>query len=601
MGATFAQNPNLQQARALAEAQRKIDSIMKDPKLRQLMNKTNQGGSSSALAANPMALLSTANKPDTAFLPGVKIPPKNEKGLASIPAQPLSKTQLVAFIKNIKTKIFAAMPGIIGRQPLNMSGYDAETLDKGSVLAWCSGNSDLALELALDAANLNPNDDNILDNLSGILTMCGLPYEAVPILDFIRQNDPGNGTINNNLGQAYFLMGDAQKAAVYLQAAIGDYADHPQANFALACLAYSNGDKSKAASYCEHSLRGAFMVNSWTMLKVCKPNARLMDLVRHRYKQQDYFSPHKYPLLPQCREVKEVRSMVLQYREYNNMLIHMKERYEHLVKADADWVKNNMATEVMARVQQHKNPFRPYSILAQAVIGDIGEDLADRLKRLNAYDSNYFRQMADLQKDHDTQIAQVVQRFEGREEAAGEGNPDMELESDECKAANAVHNKFLPLMADLTEEWQRQWVQQTKDFYNDYAYWCYLASPDDHSYRQMFYSVAVQGWIALIMKLNTTKFLSCHLPVTYSKKEADSLEVGEGKCPFNAKITAGLKEPDKDKPEKFASFDINCEEFKVDFDLPEGANLSVKQRASGSTTVAFDAGLDASKTVRTGL
>lgn len=598
--AAVAQNPPVDPNKVLAEAQRKMDSIMRDPKFKQWTNKGGQPGATpntpalpanmAQLAANPMALLAAGRKPDTAFLSNLQMPPRNDKGLASIPAQPMSRPQLVSFIKNMKTKIFAAMPGIIGRGPLTMTGYDDQALDKGGVLAWCSGNSDLALELALDAANANPDDDNILDNLSAILTMCGLPYEAVPILDYLKQHDPGNSTINNNLGQAYYLMGDAQKAAVYLQAAIGDFADHPQANFALACLAYINGDKSKAAGYCENSIRGAFMVNTWTMLKACKPDARLMDLIRHRYKQQDYFSPHKYPLLPQAHQVAEVRPLFEQYGQYKNMLLHMKQGFQLIVKTETEYVRKNMASELMAKVQQRKNPLRPYSILAQTVIGDLAEDLSDRLKRLDVYDSNYFHKMADLKKKHDDQIAQVAKSFDKRADEAGEGNPDMELESDECKALNAVHNTYLPQMAQLTEDWQRQWVGQTKNFYNDYAYWCYLASPDDHAYRQMFYTNVI-AWIDLILKLNRTQFLSCHIPVTYSKKEADSLEIAEGKCPLTAKIDVGLKEAGKEKPENFASFDINCEEYKVDFDLPDGAKLSVKQKASGATTVAFDAGL----------
>jgi len=591
--AAFSQKPAPDPNKVMAEAQRKMDSIMHDPKLKQYTNKGGQSRgtpNAAGVASNPMAMLAVAKKPDTAFLSGLQMPPRNEKGLASIPAQPMSRTQLVGFIKNMRTKIFAAMPGVIGRGPLTMTGYDDQTLDKGGVVAWCSGNSDLALELALDAANLNPDDDNILDNLSSILTMCGLPYEAVPILDYIRQRDPGNSTINNNLGQAYYLLGDVGNATSYLQAAIGDYADHPQANFALACLAYIHGDKSRAIDYCEHSIRGAFTVNSWTMLKACKPNARLMDLVRHRYKQKDYFSPGKYPLLPQAKKVADVRPLFIQYAEYKNMLIHTKQRFQQMVKTEAAYVRKNTASELMAKIQQRKNPLRPYSVLAQTVIGDLAEDLGDRMKKLDDYDSTYFHKMVELKKQHDDQAAQVEKRFQKRGDAAGEGNPDMELESDECKALNAVHNVFLPQMAELTEEWQRRWISETKNFYNDYAYWCYLASTDDHAYRQMFYTNVI-AWIDLILKLNTTQFLTCHIPVTYSNKEADSLEIAEGKCPLSAKIDVGLKEEGKEKPENFASFDINCEEYKVAFDLPDGAKLSVKQKASGATTVAFDAGL----------
>jgi tetratricopeptide (TPR) repeat protein len=608
----FAQKPSADPNKVLAEAQRKMDSIMHDPKFKQWTNKNGQAGAASGtpgtpgsvgtpglpaniahLSANPSALLANAGagKPDTAFLSGIKMPTRNEKGLASIPAQPMNRTQVVTFIRKMKSTIFAAMPGVIGRGPLTMTGYSDEGLDKGGVLAWCSGNTDLALELALDAADANPDNDNILDNLSAILTMCGLPYEAVPILDYLRQHDPGNTTINNNLGQAYYALGDAQKAVMYLKAAVGGFADHPQANFALACMAYMQGNKNSAIDYCEHSIRGAFSVNSWTMLKACKPDARLMDLIRHRYKQKDYFSPGKYPLLPQARKVADVRPLFVQYTEYKNMLIATKKRFQLIVKTEGDYVRKNLAADMMAKMQQRKNPLRPYSVLAQTVIGDITENLGDRMKKLDDFDSNYFHKMAELKKQHDDQCAQVEKKFAKRGDAAGEGNPDTELETDECKALNAVHNIFLPQMAELTEEWQRRWINETKNYYADNAYWCYLASTDDHSYRQMFYTNAMD-WIDRILTLNRTQFLTCHIPATYSNKESDSLEIAEGKCPLTAKIDVSLQEEGK-KPENFASFDITCEEYKVAFSLPEGAKLSVKQKAAGGTTVAFDMGLSA--------
>ncbi|MDP4149620.1 MAG: tetratricopeptide repeat protein [Bacteroidota bacterium] len=599
-----------EQSRVLAEAQRKIDSIMKDPKLRQYMNKSNppngKGGTPSvptlpsdvaAMAANPMAFLAGPKKPDTAFLSGIKIPPRDNKAIGSIPATPTTRSQMASHLANLKKNILAAMTST-GLQVISMSGTDDETIDNASVIAWVSNHPEQALQLALQAANLNPDNDNALNNLSTFLTICGLPTEAVPILDFIRQEDPSNSTINNNLGQAWLQLGDAQKATGYLQQALADNPDHPHANYALAYIALAQGDKNRAATYCENAIHGAYVADAWRMLKSIKPDARLMELIKKRYKQTDYFSPHKYPLLPQCREVKDVKELTIKYAEYKNMLMDSRQKYDRMMQVESKYVEKNLANEVMAQVHNGQNPLRPFSALAMAVIGDLGEDLSDRLKKLNDVDSNYFRKMRELTQDHDEQIKIVAKSFDKRADAAGEGNPDMELESDECKAINAVHNKYLPQFAELTEEWQRQWIQQTKDYFNDYAYWCYFASMDDHSYHKAFYSL-IEQYIAQIMKLNRTTLLSCHLPVTYDKNEADSLEIAEGKCPLSSKIDVGLSEVDektgKPKFDKFASFDIDCEQFKVDFELPEGASLSYRHSAAGSNTIAIGAGMDAGK------
>ncbi|HTR29378.1 MAG TPA: hypothetical protein VMH27_08905 [Puia sp.] len=597
-----------QQARVLAEAQRKIDSIMKDPKLKAMM-KANQAGTTQStpglppnmaqLASNPAALMSLGNKPDTAFLSGLKIPPRNEKGLASIPAQPMTRPQAVAFLGNMKKKIFTAMQSM-GELADTMSGFDAESIDKAAVLAWLTGNKDRALELALTAANHDPDNCTAVNNLGGILTMCGLPYEAVPILDYVREADPGNSTINDNLGQAYILLGDAQKATYYLLQCLGPSPYHPNANFALACLAYTSGNKSKAATYCENALRGGYIGNAWTMLKSIKPDARIMQLIQQRYKQHDYFSPHKTPLLPQVKNVKDVRPLIVEYREYANMIEAMKQANNRAMKVEETYIKNNLANDMMTKIHNGKAPLRPFGSFALTVIGDLGEDLSDRIQHKLAHvDSEYNDRIKDLMKQHDDELQQKMKPFVARGDKAGEGNADMNLESDMCKAANAVHNKYLPQLAEVTEEWQKQWIQQTKDYYNDYAYWSYLASVDDHSYRRMFLSMKDQ-WLSMMLKLNRTSFLSCASPVTYSKKESDSLEVVEGKCPLSAKIKVGLeKDPSEqkgpdDKVENFADFDITCEEYKVKFELPGEAGLTIKQTAAGSTTVTLGAGLDKS-------
>lgn len=581
----------------LAEAQRKIDSVMKnDPNIKKYANKNNSQNQTANIPAIPVnvdAINPYAKKPDTSFLSKIKMPDRNAKALASIPAKPLTKKELTAFIGDMKNKIMAAM-GAAGIKALPASTVAADALSNASIFCWYGGDADMAIEVALDAAVKDPDDMNVLNNLSGILNLCGFPYKSVPILEYINEQAPGNSTVDNNLGQAYIEMGDMQKAESYLKKAVAESQYHPEANYTLACIEYKNGNKSAAQSYCENCLRGAYIGGAWTMLKAINPKAKLMELVRQRYKQPDFFNPHKYPLPEQCKRADQVKALTVKYREYQNMLLFVKDKYERLYKAEADYIKKNLAAQVMKTIGEKRSPFRPFGEFAVVVIGDIEETYGETLTRLRKYDTTYFQRMKSLKDQCNRELQEVDESFKERSEKAGEGNPDIKLEEDICNAENNVANKYLPQFASLTEDRQRQWINQTKDYYSDYAFWCYVASLDDHQYHQFFYSL-VKQYLNMLSELAHTELVSCKQEYTYTKDKSEELEFEEGKCPFKAKIDVKTENEETGKTEKPAKFEIDCEEFSGELEMENGISFHFKTTASGRTTLAFSGALDKKK------
>ncbi|MDP4264187.1 MAG: tetratricopeptide repeat protein [Bacteroidota bacterium] len=587
----FSQNdPNS----VLAAAQRKLDSVMKnDPNIKKYANKNNSANAAATMPNVPASIPAInpyAKKPDTAFLSKIKIPDRNAKALASIPVKPMTKKELTGFIGDMKHKIMTAMAGTTGTSPLSVSTFDADGLGNASVLCWYAGNADRALEAALDAAEKDPDNMNVLNNLSGILNLCGFPYKAVPVLDYISQQDPDNSTVNNNLGQAYIEMGDAQKAELYLKKAVAQSQYHPEANYTLACIEYRNGNKGAAQGYCENCLRGAYIGNAWVMLRAINPKAKLMDYVRQRYKQPDFFNPNAYPLPEQCKSADKAKALTVEYAQYKNMLLFVKDKYEHLYKAEADYIKKNLAAQVMKAVNEKKSPFRPFGEFAITVLGDIDETYGETILRLKKYDSVYSGRMRTLKDNYTRELKQVDESFKDRSDKVGEGNPDPTLEEEICKAENGVANKYLPEFASLTEDRQRQWLTLTKDYFNDYAYWCYVASLDDHQYHQLFYQLAID-YLNMLYNLANTELLSCKQNYTYTKDKSPEFEFEEGKCPFKANIDVQVKN-EEGKTEKPAKFEIDCEEFSGELEMEDGVSFHFKTTPSGRTTLAFSGGLD---------
>ncbi len=564
------------------EMQQKVNAIKSDPKYKQYFDKNNAGNATSMMntSSNPFSV----QKPDTAFLSKIKIPDRNNKALQSLPAKTYTKTELIAFIRDIKNKIATAMGG----NSFTVKETDVNVLSNDAVLGWYAGAQDRALVLALDAAEKNPDNDNALNNLSGILTMCGFPYKAVPVLEYVNNQEPDNSTVTNNLGQAYLMMGDAQKAKEYLTKAIGSLQNHPQANFTMACIEYANGNKSRAQSYCESSLRGAYINDAWIMLKAIHPNAKLMDLIRHRYKQPDFFNPHKYQLPEQCKTTDQLKQKKTEIGMFRNMLSAVKDNYANKMKAEKDFVKKNLANDVMKKVQNKNSPFRPFGAFALAVLGDIYEDYSDKIEKLNRYDSTYKQRLDALNKNYEDEKKQVIASFEDRADKAGEGNADTQLEADRCKAQNELANKYLPQFAQLNEERQREWIEQTKNYFNDKSFWCYIASLDDHSYRDVFYQLVIE-YITMLEKICTTRLIGCSKVYDTNDKDK-AFEFEEGKCPFESKINVETKNEEGEK-ETPAKFEIDCEKFATELDLGEGVSLNGKITPGGNTTLAFTGGL----------
>lgn len=73
--------------------------------------------------------------------------------------------------------------------------------------AFLMGHRPAAAGLAMKAVLADPASLVYQNNLAAILTQTGYPEKAIPYLNTLRQVKPGNSTLNNNLGYAWFYLG----------------------------------------------------------------------------------------------------------------------------------------------------------------------------------------------------------------------------------------------------------------------------------------------------------------------------------------------------------------------------------------------------------
>src|SRR5215467_3995751 len=182
------------------DVMQKVDALKNDPKYKEYFDKS--GTSNSQISNMPQANMPInmfgSPKPDTAYLNKIKVPAKNSGALESLPAKTMTRTELTNYITGMKNKLIASIQTENVYTPIDESAYDASSLSNAAVMTWYMNPpvGDEALVLALSAAGKDPNNMNALNTLGGILTLCGVPEKAIPILDYIRQQEPDNSTVN---------------------------------------------------------------------------------------------------------------------------------------------------------------------------------------------------------------------------------------------------------------------------------------------------------------------------------------------------------------------------------------------------------------------
>jgi tetratricopeptide (TPR) repeat protein len=158
------------------------------------------------------------------------VPAKDNVRISSIAKLPLTATSIPAFIAESHNFInqrlnpsAREMADKIFTELKTKYGSTAETGNNAAAL-WIQGKTQIALALMAKTCVANPSNYDNLSNYAAMLSMCGAEQLAIPLLNYLNARFPKNSTILNNLGQAWFGLGDIAKADKYLDTVIRIYA-----------------------------------------------------------------------------------------------------------------------------------------------------------------------------------------------------------------------------------------------------------------------------------------------------------------------------------------------------------------------------------------
>ena len=189
------------------------------------------------------------------------VPQKDMTRINMLPKKILAEAELLLFIKNVQSGVEKAIPLAEKAEALKIYNETKTQYKATAVVAnaasgcWMLGHWEKALFIMGKACMDDMSDADNLNNYAAFLIMTGGEQAALPILEYLNEKYPENSTILNNIGQAWFGLGEIEKAKKYLDDTKILYPRHSMANNTLANIYEAEGDNAKAISLLKESLR----------------------------------------------------------------------------------------------------------------------------------------------------------------------------------------------------------------------------------------------------------------------------------------------------------------------------------------------------------
>jgi tetratricopeptide (TPR) repeat protein len=406
------------------------------------------------------------------------VPKKNAARIAAIPPAPAAAA-LPAFISKIHTAVVAKLTvaertdaetvyGSIKQKP----GISTANI---AISFWIQGRPLLAIYLMGKACQDEPNNIDNINNYAAMLTMAGAEQAAIPVLQNLNKRFPNNSTVLNNLGQAWFGLGDIDKASRYLDSAVRIYAYHSQANYTKHLIEESKGNTQAAAAALMKSVKKSYSPDKESKLRKLGKRLSGKDIDFPFKMPQDPLGLEKFnwPAYPMS-----VAASAIQEKAWRDFITECESELDELNSKAAQLEKNAIdATQkrmaALMKAAQSGKPFQAmpfYAPIAALKLNYLIEDKDNGLqfrmtKSAQAVGEAVLRD-DDLQDKRSAEEETVSKKYDP---LIGEGrsNPLEQY----CEAINEVRNKYLQSSNLQLQQTQEAYLNDQRKMINDQVYY----------------------------------------------------------------------------------------------------------------------------------
>lgn len=228
------------------------------------------------------------------------VPSKNTTLIAAIPKITLTAATIPSYLKELNVyieKSIAADARFIAENAWTYFKNNKLTpamMGNEAIGFWSMGKPDIAVYMIGKASAEDAADADMLSNFSAMLSMSGAPHKAIPLLEYLNKQYPDNTTILNNLGQAWFYLGEMDKADAQLEKVVKAFAYHPQANYTQCLIAQSKGNTSKAIEKMKNSLAYSYSSDKINMLRKLGYKVKGSDMRKPFHPDPDPLGLHNF-------------------------------------------------------------------------------------------------------------------------------------------------------------------------------------------------------------------------------------------------------------------------------------------------------------------
>ena len=516
----------------------------------------------------------------------VRLPPKKSRLIAMIPKKSLKEAE----IKNMATTLYNQLKkncgkAIVANAEKIVHTRPADELSQLAVLLWYNNSPEAATLLAVYAASQS-QEGLVLNNCSAILNAAGLAPYAVSFLQYSLQQHPDNSLLLNNLGQAYFSLGETDSAQHYLMQCIRRSPMNPEANKTEAVIETAKGDKEAARKRIEEALQVSFTEEGKRILKYLDPSAYYHRFIKPRVKVPEYFNTYKFKLPPLCLNRGDVARAIAEVDAYQKSAEVLIKKYAAITAAHFKTQADNLMN-IYEQRSSGNNSFsnisktRPLQNTAAVILVNLEKEFNHRIGLIDKKYKQLDKDVTRLQKEHEIEFQKIIIDFadQQNEYSKSHEGPSEAISREECKTKNDLFNRYQLTYVDLAEKTIDQYYQVWADHINDICFWLYLGAVSKTQYHELFarYTAIFLARLQGLAGKSRPMFRYCDKdPLAATSRE---MSIKEPDCPVNLEITLVV-----------GKINIDCEVFELE--LGEFALFGFEKNfKTGTTTIAFGAGI----------
>ncbi|MGE5108187.1 MAG: tetratricopeptide repeat protein [Sphingobacteriales bacterium] len=388
-----------------------------------------------------------------------EIPKRDITRINTLPKKILNDNELFSFMKKTTLEVEGKLEteekklGIQLYDSLISRKYSPHALGQYAFACMASGYPEMGLYIYGKACLADMTDADNLNNYAACLTMAGGEQYSLPILENLNSKYHFNSTILNNIGQAWFGLGDMNNAKLYLDSTVKIYSLHSEANQTLCLIQESEGNTEQAIESLEKSMESAYSNEKKSRLE----KLGVKDVCKHltpKYTHPiDPLGVYKYinmipPIPLNLNEVESYHDQWASFREAIGIQIDkLTPQIANLENMEKDWFSKwgNKAVSPLKKQALLRPYANPVYYTANCKFLDYLSSEEPAMKKLAEHYSNAVLITDSLIGFFQSKAAKV----------------------EKCSAKNAINNELISIINPIWQDYKLEFLKLKKRFFND--------------------------------------------------------------------------------------------------------------------------------------